>query len=189
MLGTIDFPLVAKNLYGESGRGVSLLKSRIEFDLYIQGQIAGGLKSPIQLQKFIPGDVFGLNMCAVNGVICAWSAYKKLDGDTLQFLDRFDICELLSGLVKDTKFSGLANFDLIVGKDGIYLLECNPRVWYTIQADRFLGLDFVKVGIANRLSPVEAAKVGRITGTYTFPKKTLKMLINPMTIFGLIIHH
>jgi biotin carboxylase len=181
----IDFPLVAKNLYGECGRGVSFLDSREEFDRFISVQASQDANDSIQLQKFIVGDVFGLNICAVNGVICAWSVYKKLDEDTILFMDRFDICEIISKLISDLKYSGLANFDLIVSKDGVYFIECNPRVWYTIQADRFLGLNYIEVGISNRVSPVEAGSTAKITGIYVFPKKALKILLNPMSIWKL----
>ena len=181
----IGFPLVAKDLYGECGRGVNFINSREEFDRYISVQASHNSNDAIQLQKFIVGDIFGLNICAVNGVICAWSVYKKLDEDTILFMDRFDICEIVSKLISDLKYSGLANFDLIVSKDGAYFIECNPRVWYTIQADRFLGLNYIKVGISNRVSPVEAGKTAKITGTYVFPKKALKMLLNPMRVWNL----
>ena len=181
----IGFPLVAKDLYGECGRGVSFINSRDEFDRYISVQASHNVNDAIQFQKFIVGDVFGLNICAVNGVICAWSVYKKLDEDTILFMDRFDICEIVSKLISDLKYSGLANFDLIVSKDGTYFIECNPRVWYTIQADRFLGLNYIEVGISNRVSPVEAGKMAKISGTYVFPKKALKMLLNPMRIWKL----
>ena len=181
----IGFPLVAKNLYGECGRGVDFINSREEFDRYISGQVSRDRSDSIQIQKFISGEVFGLNICAVDGVICAWSVYRKLDEDTILFMDRFDICGIVSKLISDIKYSGLANFDLIVSKDGIYFIECNPRVWYTIQADRFLGLNYIETGISNRASPVAAEKAAKITGTYVFPKKALKMLFNPMSVWKL----
>lgn len=184
-LEEIGFPLVAKDLYGECGRGVSFINSREEFDRYIAGEVSHGRNDPVQIQEFIVGEIFGLNICAVNGVICSWSVYKKLDEDTILFMDRFDICSAISKLISDLKYSGLANFDLMVSKDGVYFIECNPRVWYTIQADRFLGLNHIKVGISNRVSPVEAGNTAQITGTYVFPKKSLKMLINPMSVWKL----
>lgn len=170
----IGFPLMTKSLYGESGRGVTFIKNTAALDTFLIEKPPSAEK-PLQLQKFITGPTVGLNLVAREGIIHAWSSYTKLDGDTLQFDARPEVLAAVRPLIEGTAFSGLANFDLIRTADNqLYVIECNPRVWYNMQADRWLGLNYVAVGIRARTETPQTPLPTASKAIYIFPFRLLR---------------
>jgi predicted ATP-grasp superfamily ATP-dependent carboligase len=61
-------------------------------------------------------------------------------------------------IVAATAFTGLVNFDLIAGDDGTAMwLECNPRVFFTLDIHAAAGLDYLAPALARGSRAREAA--------------------------------
>jgi predicted ATP-grasp superfamily ATP-dependent carboligase len=173
-LGDFHYPLMVKTLYGESGKGVVLLPTPEAVSEYAAHYFAK-INKPLQLQQYIAGPTVGLNLIARDGEIHAWSSYTKIDSDTLSFDNLPLVRDAVAPLIKGTGYSGLANFDLIRTEVGDhYVIECNPRVWYNMQADRHLGLNYMEHGIRARTQTAPVAPPTCHTGEYVFPMRVLK---------------
>lgn len=168
----IGYPLVLKSLYGESSRGVARTNSFAEVERLLATEQFKRL--PLQAQSYVDGPVVGLNLLCVDGDVRAASTYRKRDADTLAFEPIPSLEPAISPMLHRLRFSGLANFDAILTPDrGPLFLECNPRVWYNMQADRWMGLNFIAAGLAALSGNHAPTRLTR-TGDYVFPLRLLR---------------
>lgn len=171
VLQAIGAPLVLKTPFGESGRGVFPAATIAEALMILGGPLAA--RRPVQVQSHVAGPVLGLNVLAKDGVVAAASAYRKLSADRFRFAPDPALEAAIAPLLKATRFSGLANFDAIETPAGPVFLECNPRVWYNLQADALTGLNYVAA--AARLVRGEAGRDPHsCAGEWTMPQHLLK---------------
>lgn len=171
----VGYPLMLKSLYGESSRGVARADSFADVERLLR--LAPFEQLPLQAQSFHPGPVAGLNLLCVDGEIQALATYRKRSFDALSFEPIPGLDSAVAPLLRGTGFSGLANFDVILTPDkGVLFLECNPRVWYNMQADCWMGLNFVEAGLAALDGRRTSAATTR-SGDYVFPMRLLKDLL------------
>lgn len=72
-----------------------------------------------------------------------------LEDGVLEFTQHPEMHAIATRLVQAFHYEGLAHFDMrIDARDGkLYVIECNPRAWYTISASMWQGLNFIEMGI------------------------------------------
>lgn len=170
-LACIGYPLMLKTLYGESSLGVVRADSYADVERLLRERF----RAPFQAQAFVEGPTVGLNVLCVDGEIATASTYRKHDSDTLIFEPIPQLQAEIAPLLRNLRFSGLANFDAILTDKGQALfLECNPRVWYNMQADCHMGLNFAAAGIMAIHGKRSKQEVQ--FGPYTFPLRLLKDL-------------
>jgi biotin carboxylase len=103
---------------------------------------------PLLLQEFIDGVDIDISILALNGEIKK-AAVQMWNDKTVEFIKNTELVALTEKLVDATNYSGVAHFDARIAKaDGsLYLLECNPRFWGSINAALFCGVNFVAEGL------------------------------------------
>jgi biotin carboxylase len=88
-------------------------------------------------------------------------AVQQRTGRHFRILDNPDLVANVARLMAALRFDGIANFDAVVDRDtGLgYLVECNPRLWYSVFPTMIAGINFVAAAIA----AAEGAAVSRRT--------------------------
>jgi predicted ATP-grasp superfamily ATP-dependent carboligase len=153
-LGTIDdhdasawdltYPVLVKPLESAGGIGLSLAENPSMLAQRLEER--GAL--PLIVQEFIPGSDLGLNVLGYNGRLLAWTMQINSPAG-LEFINNNTILEIGRTIVERTNFSGLANFDMRLDErdQSFKFLECNPRLWYSLNGSRYAGVNFLKLGI------------------------------------------
>jgi biotin carboxylase len=144
----IAFPAVVKSLYGESGHGVFVSKTREDVERYLQSG-SRHARLPVLLQEFVPGLDADLSILCEGGEVRAQILQIRRDGYILEFAHNDFATDIGRRIAKAANFSGVANIDLrldeITGEATV--IECNPRFWYTLQASMWRGLNFLDLGM------------------------------------------
>jgi biotin carboxylase len=104
---------------------------------------------PILVQRFILGRDVGINVLCRNGQVVAHAVQERSDRSFRLFEDS----DLLANVARMAAAAGLhgpANIDAVIEDESGrgFILECNPRFWYTIYLSMILGLNFVKMSLA-----------------------------------------
>lgn len=103
--------------------------------------------APLLVQEFIEGKSFHLNIFAIRGAIVAAVARMQV-GRSYRFSESPQFLELVSRIVAPLKADGVLNFDAQLTADGrIYLLECNPRMFLTMDYAAAAGMNFIALGL------------------------------------------
>ncbi len=138
----LGWPIVLKHPLTESGHGVAIVRDRQALEAEMERQpFASGW--PLQLQELVEGPVLGLNLLARDGEVLAMSTYRKVTPERFRFEPLPALAAELAPLLQATRFSGLANFDAIGTPRGPVIIEMNPRIWYNVQADALMGVNYV----------------------------------------------
>ncbi len=145
----LTYPVLVKPLESAGGMGISLAENAA----MLAQRLAEHGALPLIAQEFIPGRDLGLNILACNGKLLAWTIQINTPAG-LEFINNDNILELGRTIVEKINFSGLANFDLRLDERDqlVKFLECNPRLWYSLNGSRYAGVDFLKLAIDAALS-------------------------------------
>ena len=172
----IGFPLVVKPLTGESSHGVVVKRDYAALKAHVDGGSAYS-EPPLIIQQFIPGEDIDISILADRGRIVASAVQLWSSEADLQFCENPEMERLAADIVRLFDFHGVAHFDMRRSAvDGrIYVIECNPRFWYTIPAAMWCGLNFVEAGIEAALGRPWPADV-RATGRYRLPGDVVRAL-------------
>lgn len=152
-LKSLEFshPIISKQLCGSSGEDIYYLHSK--------GDLLAFIKScdeklfPMIIQEYIPGYDIDLSVLSVDGQIAAWAIQRLVGKGILEFIDEPGILSLGQQLIHETKFSGVAHFDLRYdNRDGCFkFIECNPRFWGSLKASCHCGVNFPCIGLQHVL--------------------------------------
>lgn len=99
-------------------------------------------------QEFIEGMDVSAGAFAMNGVVQAFTLSRR-DGNHVRFLKSDFVLDMVRRIVRATSYSGPINFDLIArpASEDYLFLECNPRFWAGFFDAKFVGIDFLAVGL------------------------------------------
>jgi predicted ATP-grasp superfamily ATP-dependent carboligase len=105
--------------------------------------------APVLVQRHIRGESVSITALCDDGRITAHVAQQR-DAARFRVFADADLLAEISRLVALTRYDGTANFDAIrCDEDGrYYLVECNPRFWYSIYLVMIAGLNFVELSRA-----------------------------------------
>lgn len=142
--GELALPLTAKPINRSGGVGV--------FHILGPGDIAlidAIDYRPVLVQRHIRGEALSITLLCDRGRVAAHVAQMR---DAVRFRVVTD-ADLLAGaarLAALTRFHGTMNLDAVRSDaDGLcYLVECNPRFWYSIYLAMLAGLNFVALALA-----------------------------------------
>lgn len=148
--GKIGFPSVAKPLSMSGGEGFVRLgarspqrRNRIDY-------------RPIIVQEFVAGEDVSASIFARQGEITAFVAYRHGRGVYTTFWSDLIFADLRR-LARHLMLDGLYNFDMRQSGDGrIHYLECNPRVFFTIDSALIAGINFLACGLPGSASSAGA---------------------------------
>ncbi len=143
LAGTVPFPFIVKphDFMG----GLNILRIADQSGL----KLLDGLKyKPLLVQKLIIGDEVDISTLSNGGRIGAYAIQRNLP-DKYIFVRNDQLLAEASRIVEASKFNGLAHFDAIMERasGNVYMIECNPRAWYSIFASTIAGLNFIKMSL------------------------------------------
>jgi hypothetical protein len=142
--GDIRLPLTVKPTNRSGGVGVRHIVEPDELALLDAIDYR-----PILAQRHVRGESVSITLLCDHGRVVAHVAQQR---DTARFcvLVNDDLLDNVVRLAALTGYHGVANFDAVLSaEDGLaYLVECNPRFWYSIYLVMIAGLNFVELALA-----------------------------------------
>lgn len=160
--GVIPIPGIAKPLDRSGGEGIVIFDARTAGDLEARIDY-----EPILFQEYLEGRTISANAFCRDGNVVALTMYVKGAGYN-QYIENRELFDSVSRIVRDQKFTGAINFDAILCADGrVRLLECNPRLFYFLDMDMIVGLNFIALGLEPQTSqrlPTKGRRMLRLRG-------------------------
>ena len=104
---------------------------------------------PILAQRHVRGESVSITLLCDRGRVVAHVAQQR-DAARFCVLVNKDLLDNAARLATLTGYHGVANLDAVLSaEDGLaYLVECNPRFWYSIYLVMIAGLNFVELALA-----------------------------------------
>lgn len=142
--GAIALPLTVKPTDRSGGVGVVHIREPHEL-----GLLHAVDYRPVLAQRHIRGESVSITLMCERGQVTAHVAQQR-DERQFRILCNPDLLDQASRLAALTGYSGTMNFDAVVSDDdGLsYLVECNPRFWYSIYLVMIAGLKFIELSLA-----------------------------------------
>lgn len=173
----MDYPFMMKPLELEAGIGIVHINNSKELERYTQTR-AGKNSYPILVQKYVPGYDVGMSIIAVDGIIVAWTTQKRDEKAVLTVIDHEEAYAIGEKIIQKEKYSGFMHIDFQMDRSTgkVFVLECNPRTWSSINASILSGADFLDYAVRVTLSePIEKMKSS--TKTYLPFYKSFRILL------------
>lgn len=154
--GAIALPITVKPTNRSGGFGVCHLRERRELRL-----IESLDYRPILVQRHILGETIGFSAICEQGRVVAHATQRR-DAVRFGLFHNADLFANVSRLVALTNYTGPANFDAVLSReDGLsYIVECNPRFWYTISLSMIAGLNFFDPALTPSAAFAQATTAG-----------------------------
>jgi hypothetical protein len=154
--GDLTLPAIVKPLSHSGGVGVMKLTEKDA-----ASQMARIDYSPVLWQTFVAGKDIDATMYCEGGSVLSFVAYHRERG-AYDFFESPGIRGELERLAKRLNLTGIFNFDLVLDPETQVhqWLECNPRVFGSIDVLAFVGLNYFACGLPGR----SAAETRRIHG-------------------------
>jgi len=142
--GELALPITLKPTNRSGGVGVLHIREPGEL-----GLIDAIDYQPILAQRHISGESVSITLMCDRGRVTAHVAQQR-DSEQFRVFANTDLLATATRLAELTGYSGPANFDAVISdEDGLsYLVECNPRFWYSIYLVMLAGLNFVTLALA-----------------------------------------
>jgi len=159
--GEVRLPITVKPLNRSGGIGVFHVRDPGEI-----GLIDAVDYCPILVQRHIGGETIGISVLCERGRILAHATQRR-DAVRFQLFANPDLLDNVGRLAALIGYTGPANFDAVLAdEDGLsYIVECNPRFWYTIYLSMIAGLNFVDLaltgpsGLAGETATLDSGEV------------------------------
>jgi biotin carboxylase len=142
--GSLALPITVKPTNRSGSAGVIHLRDRREL-----AQLAEIDYRPILVQRHIIGETIGISVICRDGRVLAHATQRR-DERRFQLFANPDLVANVERLAASVGLNGPANFDAVLEESSglAYIVECNPRFWYTIYLPMILGLNFFAVALA-----------------------------------------
>lgn len=156
--GDVSLPLTVKPTNRSGGFGVFHVRKPDDIALIERVDYA-----PVLAQRHIAGEAVSITLFCERGRVLAHVAQQRDDAGFRVFANT-DLLDNVTRLAALTGFSGPANFDAVLsGEDGLcYLVECNPRFWYSVYLVMLAGLNFVDLARAAPAPQIATLEQGEI---------------------------
>ena len=143
--GTLPLPLTIKPTNRSGGIGVIHIRDDTEIGLLDKIDYR-----PLLIQRHIVGETIGISVICCSGRIIAHATQRR-DHRRFQLFANPDLVDNVDRLVAATGLNGPANLDAVLEEaTGLsYIVECNPRFWFTIYLSMIVGLNFLDFAFAN----------------------------------------
>ncbi len=144
--GALELPVTVKPINQSGGRGVVHIRDKSEM-----GELDSVDYLPILIQRHIFGEMISTSVIANAGKILAYATQYR-DERWFQLRVNPDFLDNVERFVAASALSGPANFDAISeeGSGLTYIVECNPRFWYTMYMSMVVGFNFLDYALGER---------------------------------------
>jgi len=155
--GELRLPLTVKPTNRSGGIGVLHIRDETELQWLDRVDYR-----PVLAQRHIVGETVGISVVCRAGDILAHATQRR-DERRFQLFAHADLLANTERLIAATRLNGPANFDAVIedGTNDSYIVECNPRFWYTIYMSMVCGLNFMTHALG------EPGKVPTVPATRT----------------------
>lgn len=138
--GELGLPITVKPTNRSGSVGVFHIRGESEWKLLDQVDYR-----PILVQRHIVGESVCLSTVCRDGRIIAHAGQRR-DERRFQLFSHPDLLANAARLAAAAGLDGPANFDAVIeaASGDSYIVECNPRFWYTIYMADFFGLNFMR---------------------------------------------
>jgi biotin carboxylase len=142
--GAISLPITVKPINRSGSVGVFHLRDDGDRPL-----LDGIDYQPILVQRHIVGESVCISTICRDGRIVAHASQRR-DNRCFRLFSHPDLLQNAERLAAATGLTGPANFDAVIEAetDLAYIVECNPRFWYTIYLSMLFGLNFMRSALA-----------------------------------------
>jgi biotin carboxylase len=142
--GELGLPLTVKPINRSGGVGVLHIREPAD-----QALLDAVDYHPVLAQRHVRGESVSITLLCDHGRVRAQVAQQR-DPARFRVITDADLLDNATRLVSLTGYHGVANFDAVLSaEDGLaYLVECNPRLWYSIYLVMLAGLNFVALALA-----------------------------------------
>ena len=177
--GAVRLPAILKPINRWGSVGVV----RIDADnaLEIASQID---YAPVLVQDFIKGLDRSISIFGSRGKIAKQVTYSYPNNE-FTFVREPELERIVGDIARDLKLDGVYNFDARIEEDGtVWLIECNPRFFFTMDAAMVAGANFAQIehpGLQDRILRLrENSEIPAITvpdGQLRQPEALLRNLL------------
>jgi hypothetical protein len=135
----IRFPAMLKRVDTAGGIGV------VRADRGNARQTIEGLTyAPILVQDFVEGEDWSITVFCRGGQVLRQVVYAHPDA-VFVFARKPALEDIVAGIVARMTLDGIFNFDARIGPDGtVWMIECNPRFFFNMDAVMVGGLNFAE---------------------------------------------
>lgn len=147
--GRLALPVTVKPTNRSGSAGVIHIRDQREM-----AQLAAVDYRPILVQRHIVGETIGISAICRDGRVLAHATQRR-DERRFELFANPDLVRNVERLAASVRLNGPANFDAVLEESSglAYIVECNPRFWYTIYLPMILGLNFVAVALGAGNAP------------------------------------
>lgn len=173
MQGVMSFPIIIKPHNSMGSLGIHSIKDQASLD-----RLPDLDYSPLLVQELIIGREIDISILARKGTIAAYTI-QQFHADHYAFIKNTALYEAASVLTKSCNYDGIAHIDAIqeAATGDIYIIEWNPRVWYSIFASTIAGINFVNESIHSDQRVVAPAKT---VSDISVPNGSIKTLLKQL---------
>ena len=194
----LRFPLIVKPIDGIGGQGLTKVNNPEDLRFGLQAAHAVTAMDECIVQEFIPGTPISTSLLA-NGenVVLLSINQQNLRMESLKSAGRYlggevpfdipqykdEVIEASVKLVEKMNLKGFVGVDLIVGEEGVFILEVNPRVTVPFIAIKNLATENVAQMI---IDMVETGKINsdiKLNGYASFSKITVPSAVSKKAKF------
>jgi predicted ATP-grasp superfamily ATP-dependent carboligase len=166
-------PLVIKPVDQDASRGVHIVASEDEYRRTVLDDDTYQY-APLIIQRYVEGADVGVNLLSMDGKVSAVAIQRRIDpthyGSEIEFFQNDELEAVAHKIAKGAAYHGVMNIDARMeqGTGKIYLFEANPRVWGSMSASVWCGLNFLAKSLEPQSGEVDVLTSGR-ADTYYHP--------------------
>ena len=156
----LDFPLLAKPVRGDGGRGIVALHSAEQAASFLSDGHMARFGRYV-LQRYISGFDIDISALCVDGEIIAHTIQRAVVSRArsfaaaagLEFLDAPDLLQTARAMFKKLRFSGIAHVDARYDEASreFKIIEVNARYWGSLAASLKAGVNFPDIACRRAL--------------------------------------
>jgi len=141
--GAVPFPFIIKPHNSMGSSGVCRIKDASSLAL-----LESVTYTPLLVQRMIVGEEVDISILANKGRVGAYAIQRNLP-QKYAFIRQDALLDQAKRMAEASQFHGIAHVDAMIetSTGDSYLIECNPRVWYSLFASTLAGINFVKLSL------------------------------------------
>ena len=135
-------PFVVKPLDQAVSTGVVIVTSEADFHAMVADNDAYCF-APLIVQRHIAGCDVGLNLLSLHGTVAAMAIQRRVNS-TVHFFAHAELEAIGHTIARASGYHGVMNIDARIeeGSGRVYLFESNPRLWRSLAASVWCGVNF-----------------------------------------------
>lgn len=147
IVAAVGLPFVLKPLDQSVSVGICIIVDEAQYTALVL-ENAGYQFAPLIAQRFISGSDVCLNLLAINGEVKALSIHNRGHA-RVRFAANPRLERIAHVLARHLHYHGVMNIDARIEHETgqVYLLESNPRIWRSLAASVWAGVNFVGEGL------------------------------------------